>query len=60
MAGYVEARSMSDLKELADNPPQYPVNPTGIPRESLTLYISRVPGSRGTLVAEGWKRRCTC
>jgi hypothetical protein len=48
MAGYVEARSLSDLKELADNPPQYPVNPAETPRESFTLYISRVPGLRGT------------
>ncbi|KAB5533461.1 hypothetical protein GE09DRAFT_1143991 [Coniochaeta sp. 2T2.1] len=46
MAGQVEARSMSDLNELADNPPQYPVNPAEVPRESITLYISRVPGSR--------------
>ncbi|KAB5513181.1 oxidoreductase-like protein [Coniochaeta sp. 2T2.1] len=50
MAGQVEARSMSDLNELADNPPQYPVNPAEVPRESLTLYISRVPGSRDIIL----------
>jgi hypothetical protein len=41
----VEARSLSDLNILAANPPQYPHHPEV--RESLTLYISRVPGTRG-------------
>ncbi len=41
----VEARSLSEINILAANPPQYPHHPTV--RESLTLYISRVPGTRG-------------
>jgi len=47
MAAQVEARSLSAINSLAANPPQYPVNPTEENHESLTLYISRVPGSRG-------------
>jgi hypothetical protein len=47
VAPQVEARSLSTLNALASNPPRYPVNPTEPPRESLILYISRVPGSRG-------------
>ncbi|KAJ9139285.1 hypothetical protein NKR19_g7484 [Coniochaeta hoffmannii] len=50
MAGSVEARSLSDLKDLADNPPQYPLKPGETPRESFTLYISRVPGSRDVIL----------
>lgn len=45
----VEARSLSDLNILAANPPQYPHHPEV--RESLTLYISRVPGTRGVYQA---------
>jgi len=48
MATQVEARSLSAINFLAANPPQYPVNPTEERHEALTLYISRVPGSRGT------------
>ena len=47
MAEYVEARSLSSLNALAANPPQYPVNPAGKRQDPLTLYISRVPGTRG-------------
>ena len=43
----MEARSLADLNLLAANPPQYPINPTGKTTEPLTLYISRVPGTRG-------------
>lgn len=43
----MEARSLADLNHLASNPPQYPVNPTAEVHEPLTLYISRVPGTRG-------------
>jgi len=43
----VEARSLASLNYLAANPPQYPVNPTESLQEPLTLYISRVPGTRG-------------
>jgi len=42
-----EARSLSDINLLAANPPQYPHHPDL--RESLTLYISRVPGKQGWL-----------
>jgi NADH dehydrogenase (ubiquinone) Fe-S protein 8 len=40
-----EARSLSTINYLAANPPQYPHHPEV--RESLTLYISRVPGTQG-------------
>jgi hypothetical protein len=43
----MEARSLASLNYLAANPPQYPVNPTESYQEPLTLYISRVPGTRG-------------
>ncbi len=46
----VEASSLADLNRLAANPPRYPVNPTEAPREPLTLYISRVPGTRGVFL----------
>lgn len=42
----IEARSLSAINSIAANPPQYPHSPEV--RESLTLYISRVPGTRGT------------
>ncbi|KAK0750643.1 hypothetical protein B0T18DRAFT_437766 [Schizothecium vesticola] len=45
----VEARSLSDLNILAANPPQYPHHPEV--RESLTLYISRVPGTRDVILS---------
>lgn len=44
----MEARSLASLNALAANPPQYPVNPTEAAQEPVTLYISRVPGTRGT------------
>lgn len=46
-AEYVEARSLSALNALAANPPQYPVKPNEARQDPLTLYISRVPGTRG-------------
>ncbi|KAK3367826.1 oxidoreductase-like protein [Podospora didyma] len=45
----VEARSLSAINSLAANPPQYPHHPQ--PRESLTLYISRVPGTRDIILS---------
>ncbi|KAK0724067.1 hypothetical protein B0H67DRAFT_480518 [Lasiosphaeris hirsuta] len=45
----VEARSLSDINILAANPPQYPHHPEV--RESLTLYISRVPGTRDVILS---------
>ncbi|KAK3690556.1 hypothetical protein B0T22DRAFT_194239 [Podospora appendiculata] len=45
----VEARSLSDINALAANPPQYPHHPE--PKESLTLYISRVPGTRDVILS---------
>ncbi|CAK7232335.1 hypothetical protein SBRCBS47491_008234 [Sporothrix bragantina] len=50
-AGAVEAGSLSALNLLAANPPRYPVNPTDEPREPLTLYISRVPGTRDVILS---------
>ncbi|ERS95369.1 hypothetical protein HMPREF1624_08247 [Sporothrix schenckii ATCC 58251] len=47
----VEAGSLADLNLLAANPPRYPVNPTDEPREPLTLYISRVPGTRDVILS---------
>ena len=49
MAPAVEANSLSDITQLASYPPKYPRNPTEKKRQPLTLYIARVPGSRGTL-----------
>ncbi|PKS12336.1 hypothetical protein jhhlp_001636 [Lomentospora prolificans] len=48
MVETVEARSLSALNHLAANPPQYPNKPTDEKQEPLVLYISRVPGTRGT------------
>ncbi|KAK3902328.1 oxidoreductase-like protein [Staphylotrichum tortipilum] len=44
-----EARSLSAINYLATNPPQYPYNPEL--RESLTLYISRVPGTQDIILS---------
>ena len=43
----MEARSLTALNTLAGNPPQYPINPAQEKQDPLTLYISRVPGTRG-------------
>ncbi len=66
MADHVEARSLATLNLLAANPPLYPANPTEERHEPLTLYISRVPGTRGKLqrnvlvfvVFRSHRRRC--
>ena len=47
MTNYVEARSLASLNYLASNPPQYPKKPAEEKQDPLTLYISRVPGTRG-------------
>lgn len=47
MGPYVEANSLSDITQIASNPPKYPRNPTEKQRPPLTLYIARVPGSQG-------------
>ncbi|KAK4096283.1 hypothetical protein N658DRAFT_490088 [Parathielavia hyrcaniae] len=44
-----EARSLSTINYLAANPPQYPYQPEV--RESLTLYISRVPGTQDIILS---------
>ncbi|KAI3400081.1 hypothetical protein diail_4619 [Diaporthe ilicicola] len=46
----VEARSLSALNQIAAHPPQYPINPTER-HETLTLYISRVPGCRDIILS---------
>ena len=51
MSSQVEARSLADLNFLAANPPRYPVNPAEDPRESLVLYISRVPGTSDVILS---------
>lgn len=43
----VEARSLSSITTVAANPPAYPRNPTQQKLDPLTLYIVRVPGSKG-------------
>ncbi|KAK6582689.1 hypothetical protein PZA11_005097 [Diplocarpon coronariae] len=50
MAPHVEAGSLSDITQLAGNPPKYPRNPTEAKREPLTLYIARIPGSRDIIL----------
>ncbi|KAM0279111.1 hypothetical protein ACHAQH_004797 [Verticillium albo-atrum] len=47
----IEARSLASLNFLAANPPQYPVNPTEEKQDPLTLYISRVPGTRDVILS---------
>src|SRR3954470_1957112 len=47
MASHIEANSLSDITQLASNPPKYSRNPTEQKRQPLSLYIARVPGSRG-------------
>ncbi|KAH6649255.1 hypothetical protein F5144DRAFT_552478 [Chaetomium tenue] len=48
-APQTEARSLSTINYLAANPPQYPHPPEV--RESLTLYISRVPGTQDVILS---------
>ncbi|KAK8044052.1 hypothetical protein PG993_004076 [Apiospora rasikravindrae] len=50
-ADHVEARSLTALNALAANPPQYPVKPNETRQEPLTLYISRVPGTRDIILS---------
>ncbi|CAK7274566.1 hypothetical protein SEPCBS119000_006240 [Sporothrix epigloea] len=50
-SGAVAANSLSALNLLAANPPRYPYNPTDEPRDPLTLYISRVPGTRDVILS---------
>ncbi|GAB1316833.1 Oxidoreductase-like protein (Fragment) [Madurella fahalii] len=45
----LEARSLSTINYLAANPPQYPHHPEL--KESLTLYISRVPGTQDLILS---------
>ncbi|ORY67097.1 uncharacterized protein BCR38DRAFT_407110 [Pseudomassariella vexata] len=51
MGGHVEAHSLATLNALASNPPQYPTKPSEQRREPLTLYISRVPGTRDIILS---------
>ena len=44
-----EARSLTVINDLAANPPQYPERPSDERQGALTLYISRVPGTRGRI-----------
>ncbi|KAK4164751.1 hypothetical protein QBC43DRAFT_288656 [Cladorrhinum sp. PSN259] len=44
-----EARSLSAINYIAANPPQYPHHPEV--RESLTLYLSRVPGTQDIILS---------
>lgn len=47
----MEARSLTILNELAANPPQYPEKPADEAKDPLTLYISRVPGTRDVILS---------
>ncbi|XXG97850.1 hypothetical protein Hte_004164 [Hypoxylon texense] len=51
MGEYVEARSLASLNYLAANPPQYPKKPTEEHQDPITLYISRVPGTRDIILS---------
>ncbi|KAI0015247.1 hypothetical protein F4780DRAFT_94210 [Xylariomycetidae sp. FL0641] len=51
MAEHVEARSLAALNYLAANPPQYPKKPNEEKQDPLTLYISRVPGTRDIILS---------
>ncbi|KAH6677807.1 hypothetical protein F5X68DRAFT_36370 [Plectosphaerella plurivora] len=51
MASVIEARSLASINALAANPPQYPVNPAEEKQDPLTLYISRVPGTRDVILS---------
>ncbi|KAK4174468.1 hypothetical protein QBC36DRAFT_333591 [Triangularia setosa] len=44
-----EARSLTIINYIAANPPQYPHHPEV--KESLTLYISRVPGTQDVILS---------
>lgn len=46
----IQANSLADVVELAENPPKDPRAPVSRQaQEPLVLYIARVPGSRGSL-----------
>ncbi|KAL7624576.1 hypothetical protein AAE478_006143 [Parahypoxylon ruwenzoriense] len=47
----VEARSLASLNYLAANPPQYPKKPNEERHDPITLYISRVPGTRDIILS---------
>ncbi|KAF6827247.1 oxidoreductase-like protein [Colletotrichum plurivorum] len=51
MATQIEARSLASLNYLAANPPQYPHKPADGRQDPLTLYISRVPGTRDIILS---------
>ncbi|KAI1807820.1 hypothetical protein F4811DRAFT_504716 [Daldinia bambusicola] len=51
MDEYVEARSLASLNYLAANPPQYPKKPNEEKQHPITLYISRVPGTRDIILS---------
>ena len=59
MGPYVEANSLSDIIQIASNPPKYPRNPTEKQRNPLTLYVARVPGSKGTSTVRLYDIDCT-
>ncbi|WYZ33790.1 hypothetical protein EsH8_I_000066 [Colletotrichum jinshuiense] len=50
MSTQIEARSLTSLNYLAANPPQYPHKPAEQRQDPLTLYISRVPGTRDIIL----------
>ncbi|KAK1986096.1 hypothetical protein LZ30DRAFT_778608 [Colletotrichum cereale] len=50
MSTQIEASSLASLNYLAANPPQYPHKPAEQRQEPLTLYISRVPGTRDVIL----------
>ena len=58
MVSTVEARSISALTDLAANPPLDPGRPLQGYFGPLTLYIARVPGSRGELSCAELRTAC--
>ena len=49
MAAAIEARSLSAVLALADDPPVNSNDGPGPLQDGLVLYIARVPGSRGII-----------
>ena len=47
MTAAIEAKSLSTVLSIADDPPKNPRDGAGLLQEQLVLYIARIPGSRG-------------
>ena len=58
MAPVIEARSLSTVLSVADDPPKDPRDGNGLLYDQLVLYIARVPGSRGMGLDQRLSRMC--